>query len=351
MSAPLVVNTKDGVCWTRRAVTSGGIALYAPESVKTCPNFVMATLAELAELAEHGIAGSADALPVPFGPQMSDFPPPPRTELEKLHSERARLQGLLAEATTDAHRARRERDLIRERVSEPFGCAHCGVEKRSHGRRYISGAGMHAWERPSDEQVKDRMLARRVARMALPSNLNLWEEGAATAELRAQVTELEARLAEYERPADEDPIALELTDKAEVFVPRTERERWVNIADALNAAHAAGMPVGIDLDGTLTDHRMWSVVWDRDAERWTVAGYEDDAEQAVSVELPPATVRCGCGHPGSEHHHVGAKCWARLPRELGQPVRICPCAAFAPVSVDESADRLARYMAPTEGAE
>jgi hypothetical protein len=103
--------------------------------------------------------------------------------------------------------------------------------------------------------------------------------------LAAENERLRARLAEYERPADEDPIAFALT------------------------------------------------------------------EQAVSVELPHATVRCGCGHPGSEHHHVGAKCWARLPRELGQPVRICPCAAFAPVSVDESADRLARYMAPTEGAE
>jgi hypothetical protein len=64
MSAPLVVNTRDGVCWTRRTVTSGGIALYAPEGVKTCPDFVMATLAELAE---HGIAGSADALPMPVG--------------------------------------------------------------------------------------------------------------------------------------------------------------------------------------------------------------------------------------------------------------------------------------------
>lgn len=64
MSAPLVVNTRDGVCWTRRTVTPGGIALYAPESVQTCPNFVMATLAELAE---HGIAGSADVLPVPVG--------------------------------------------------------------------------------------------------------------------------------------------------------------------------------------------------------------------------------------------------------------------------------------------
>jgi hypothetical protein len=66
MSAPLVVNTRDGVCWTRRTVTSGGIALYAPESVKTCPDFVMATEAELAE---HGIVGSADALPMPVGPE------------------------------------------------------------------------------------------------------------------------------------------------------------------------------------------------------------------------------------------------------------------------------------------
>ncbi|MFF3848022.1 hypothetical protein [Streptomyces sp. NPDC002328] len=56
--------------------------------------------------------------------------------------------------------------------------------------------------------------------------------------------------------------------------PRTERSYWVAIADALNAAGAAGLPVGIDLDGTLTDHRVWSVVWDRQAERWQVAGYD-----------------------------------------------------------------------------
>lgn len=63
---------------------------------------------------------------------------------------------------------------------------------------------------------------------------------------------------------------------AEVFVPQTERSRWVAIAEALNAAHSAGMPVGIDLDGTLTDRNAWSVVWDRAAEQWVVAGYEDD---------------------------------------------------------------------------
>ncbi|WP_442803443.1 hypothetical protein OG411_19140 [Streptomyces pseudogriseolus] len=85
-----------------------------------------------------------------------------------------------------------------------------------------------------------------------------------------------AVLGDDERPIDEDPIRYALTEQAdaEVFVPRTERRHWEAIAAALNAAHAAGMPVGIDLDGTLTDHRMWSVVWDREAERWTVAGYE-----------------------------------------------------------------------------
>jgi hypothetical protein len=94
--------------------------------------------------------------------------------------------------------------------------------------------------------------------------------------------------AEPERPADEDPIRYTLTEQAEgeVFVPRTERQRWVDIADALNAAHAADMPVSIDLDGTLTDHRMWSVVWDRQAERWSVAGYDVDAEDPCHP--------CGC---------------------------------------------------------
>ncbi|MFJ4624296.1 hypothetical protein [Streptomyces sp. NPDC088812] len=114
------------------------------------------------------------------------------------------------------------------------------------------------------------------------------------------------------RPVDEDPIAYALTeaaeasadkltrllaptqalredsgagDDAEVFVPRTERSYWVAIADALNAAHSVGMAVGIDLDGTLTDRNAWSVVWDRNAERWTVAGYEDEGEIADAAPL------------------------------------------------------------------
>ena len=68
MSAPLVVNTTDGTVWTRREGSRGGEALYAPEKCKACPQFVMATLTELAE---QGIAGSADVLPVPVGSERS----------------------------------------------------------------------------------------------------------------------------------------------------------------------------------------------------------------------------------------------------------------------------------------
>ncbi|MFH9295642.1 hypothetical protein [Streptomyces sp. NPDC017520] len=73
------------------------------------------------------------------------------------------------------------------------------------------------------------------------------------------------------------------------FVPRTERSYWQAIADALNAANAVGMPVGIDLDGTLTDHNAHSVVWNFEAERWDVAGYDDAPEgtkEAPAAEQP-----------------------------------------------------------------
>jgi hypothetical protein len=65
---PLVVNTKDGAVWQRRAVTRDGHGLYAVTGSCCCPEYLMATLAELAE---HGIAGSADVLPVPVGPEPS----------------------------------------------------------------------------------------------------------------------------------------------------------------------------------------------------------------------------------------------------------------------------------------
>lgn len=70
---PAAVTTLDGCTWTRRALTRDGRGLYALADVTDCPDYVLATLLELAE---HGIQ-SADplatvvaevgALPVPLG--------------------------------------------------------------------------------------------------------------------------------------------------------------------------------------------------------------------------------------------------------------------------------------------
>lgn len=48
----------------------------------------------------------------------------------------------------------------------PFGCRWCGGEQRGHGRRWLPGRGYHEWERPTQAQIKARMLARRAARKA-----------------------------------------------------------------------------------------------------------------------------------------------------------------------------------------
>ncbi|WP_405960747.1 hypothetical protein OG235_27670 [Streptomyces sp. NBC_00024] len=65
---PVAVTTADGTSWVRRAVTRDGRGLYAVDGSCKCPEFLMATLAELAE---HGIQGMADVLPVPVpvGPE------------------------------------------------------------------------------------------------------------------------------------------------------------------------------------------------------------------------------------------------------------------------------------------
>lgn len=111
--------------------------------------------------------------------QAPPFPPPPQTEGERLTRQILELQDLLTQAQRDAARALRERDIMRERVSEPYGCQHCGDAKRHHGRQYLSGVGLHSWERPTDEQVKARMLARRAARQPLetepPAHGKLWQ--------------------------------------------------------------------------------------------------------------------------------------------------------------------------------
>ena len=124
--------------------------------------------------------------------------------------------------------------------------------------------------------------------------------------LRARVAELELGRHSTNEALDDAVQALRRDEPAEVSVPRTERSYWVDIAAALNAAVAVGMPVGVDLDGTLTDHNAWSVVWDRAAERWTVAGYEDEPK------APGACKACGSAPdswcPGCGARQKGCYC-------------------------------------------
>lgn len=46
----------------------------------------------------------------------------------------------------------------------PFGCRWCGTEQGGHGRRWMPGKGLHGWERPTERQIKARMVARRNVR-------------------------------------------------------------------------------------------------------------------------------------------------------------------------------------------
>ena len=85
---PLVVNTKDGTTWSRRAVTQDGHGLYAVTDSCKCPEYLLATLAELAE---RGIVGSAYVLPMPVVP----VPQP---------SERDRLRAAFVAALDEAHK-------------------------------------------------------------------------------------------------------------------------------------------------------------------------------------------------------------------------------------------------------
>jgi hypothetical protein len=46
---------------------------------------------------------------------------------------------------------------------DPNGCRYCGIGEQVHARQWIEESGWHAWEPPTDEQIKDRMKARRAA--------------------------------------------------------------------------------------------------------------------------------------------------------------------------------------------
>lgn len=54
----------------------------------------------------------------------------------------------------------------RQAEADPSGCRWCGVPEREHLQRWKKPVGWHTWEQPTQEQIKERMHARRAARGA-----------------------------------------------------------------------------------------------------------------------------------------------------------------------------------------
>lgn len=50
-------------------------------------------------------------------------------------------------------------------TTNPMGCAECGIDQRGHGRQHTQAAGWHMWQQPTQQQIKQRMRARRAARL------------------------------------------------------------------------------------------------------------------------------------------------------------------------------------------
>ncbi len=199
MSAPLVVNTKDGTCWTRRHVTRDGLALYALEGVCQCPEFVMATLPELAE---HGIVRVADVLPVPVGPE------PQELNLDACVSRALRLA-----RQYDGPDGVDQDDL--DQLTD-FDVPQLVAEVRA-GRIELKKAraqiANHGPVLAALEQARARVAELEAERHS--TNEALSDAAEQLRVDRDRIAALEAELAEYEQPADEEPIASVLTEKAE----------------------------------------------------------------------------------------------------------------------------------------
>ena len=171
---PLVLNLRDGSVWTRRAVDSDGRGQYALAGVCDCPEYV---LASFAELAERGITGHADVLPVPAGPEPSE------------------LEGLRAAYVTALDNAARTHPcpVLGDRYWS--GCVHYDEAGR------VSGVGSCHSERRADAVLAVRdaeverlreLLREATAGAAVADDLTAeWRRRAESAE--AQVAELEAQ--------------------------------------------------------------------------------------------------------------------------------------------------------------
>ncbi|MGW1533910.1 hypothetical protein [Streptomyces aureus] len=45
--------------------------------------------------------------------------------------------------------------------TDPSGCRWCGITSRDHMQRWKAPVGWHQWTQPTQEQIKNRMQARR----------------------------------------------------------------------------------------------------------------------------------------------------------------------------------------------
>lgn len=195
MSAPLVVSTRDGAVWTRRTVTSSGIALYAPETVRTCPEFVMATLPELAE---HGIKATAEVLPTPV--EVKPLAPRgrPRTMLD-----RAR-EALGARMTKDALRLVLENVIAYAaelRAENDQWQATFGRDALPGALARVERAGARITELEAALAAERIPYRERAARETSPARRAAWRQLARAEESEARLERLLAA------PADDDPEA------------------------------------------------------------------------------------------------------------------------------------------------
>jgi len=321
VSAPLVINLKDGSVWERRAMTAAGVALYALAGSCGCPEYLMASESELAA---QGIAGSADVLPVPVGPkpQVDD-----RAKAPWGRGEDGRPLLPMGADWTD----------VPELVDRTVAGIQSRVDEAPSGHWYLAPAEMGL--APGTVHTRVDGYQRTVGQFTnvLPAGLELVLHAhddlswclEMLAKLRARVAELEEQ-----READHK------TWQHDLRTARDERE-----ATAVRI-------VGLEAERHITNEAL------DDAVKALRARREDEpAEPYVSRLLPPRDAVCArpcCGHRGEDHHHGDTKCWANLPRTR-QPngawgaVQICYCEGFvAAPAVEVSADRLTAFFAPTQ---
>jgi hypothetical protein len=53
---------------------------------------------------------------------------------------------------------------MKQRLTNPMGCQHCGIDKRPHMQHWKPPVGWHQWTQPTQQQIEERMLAQRAGR-------------------------------------------------------------------------------------------------------------------------------------------------------------------------------------------